>query len=100
MKRMLVLGSLVLVGVLSATLAAVQQAPPPAGAQGARGGGGGQAQPSLAGLTTDKVKDNLFVIRGGGGNTAVFITAEGVTLVDTKIYGWAPFLIARIKEIT
>ncbi len=99
MKRVLVLGTLVLVGALSATVAALQQAPAPQ--PGRQGGGGGlQAQPSLAGLTTDKLKDNLFVIRGGGGNTAVFVTADGVTLVDTKIYGWAPHLIARIKEIT
>jgi cyclase len=95
MKRALVLLSLVLAGVLSATVAARQQAP----AGGARAGGAPPA-PSVAGLTVDKLKDNLFVIRGGGGNTAVFITADGVTLVDTKIYGWAPSLIARIKEIT
>jgi len=102
MKRMLTLGTLVLVGALSATVAALQQAPAQPGRQGGApaGGGGLQAAPSLAGLTTDKLKDNLYVIRGGGGNTAVFITAEGVTLVDTKIYGWAPYLITRIKEIT
>jgi glyoxylase-like metal-dependent hydrolase (beta-lactamase superfamily II) len=101
MKRTLVLGTLVLVGALSATIAAFQQAPAPAGRQGgAPAGGGLQAAPSLAGLTVDKLKDNLFVIRGGGGNTAVFITADGVTLVDTKIYGWAPHLITRISEIT
>src|SRR5262245_19017212 len=100
MKRMLVLGSLVLVGALSATVAAFQQAPAQPGRQGGAAAGGLQAPPSLAGLTTDKLKDNLYVVRGGGGNTAVFITAEGVTLVDTKIYGWAPYLITRIKEIT
>jgi len=91
----------VLVGALSATVAAFQQAPAQPGRQGgAPGGGGLQAPPSLAGLTTDKLKDNLYVIRGGGGNTAVFVTADGVTLVDTKIYGWTPHLITRIKEIT
>lgn len=97
MKRTLVLGSLVIVGALSATVAALQQ---PVAPQGRQGGGGLQASPSLEGLTVDKLKDNLYVIRGGGGNTAVFITADGVTLVDTKIYGWGPYLIARIKEIT
>jgi glyoxylase-like metal-dependent hydrolase (beta-lactamase superfamily II) len=99
MKRLLVLGTLVLVGALSATVAALQQA---AAAQpGRQGGGGGpQAAPSPAGLSVDKLKDTLYVIRGGGGNTAVFITADGVTLVDTKIYGWAPHLITRIREIT
>ena len=100
MKRTLVLGSIILVGTLSATVAALQQ--PPAAQGGRQGGGGGapQAPPSLEGLTVDKVKDNLFVIRGGGGNTAVFITGDGVTLVDTKIYGWGPHLIARIRQIT
>lgn len=96
MKRTLVLGLLLVTGALSAAVAALQQ--PPAGAR--QGGGGGQQAPSLAGLTTDKLADNLFVIRGGGGNTAVFIAADGVTLVDTKIYGWAPHLIARIREVT
>ena len=101
MKRAIVLGSLLLVGALTAGVAAWQQAPAPQpGRQGGARGGGGQQTPSLAGLTTDKLRDNLFVIRGGGGNTAVFITADGVTLVDTKIYGWAPHLIARIKEVT
>ena len=103
MKRTLVLGTLVLVGTLSATIAAFQQAPAPAqpGRQGgAPAAGGLQAAPSLAGLTVDKLRDNLFVVKGGGGNTAVFVTADGVTLVDTKIYGWAPHLITRIKEIT
>ena len=102
MKRTLVLGGLILVGALSATVAAFQQAPAQPGRQGggAPGGGGLQAPPSLAGLTTDKLKDNLYVVRGGGGNTAVFVTADGVTLVDTKIYGWAPHLITRIKKIT
>ena len=98
MKRALILGTLVLIGGLSATVAALQQAP--AAPAGRQGGGGGQQAPSLAGLTTDKLRDNLFVVRGGGGNTAVFITADGVTLVDTKIYGWAPHLITRIKEVT
>ena len=102
MKRTLILGTLVLAGALSATIAAFQQAPAQAGRQGGApaGGGGLQAPPSLEGLTVDKLRDNLFVVRGGGGNTAVFVTADGVTLVDTKIYGWAPHLITRIKEIT
>jgi glyoxylase-like metal-dependent hydrolase (beta-lactamase superfamily II) len=99
MKRLLVLGALVLVGALSVSVAALQQAP--TAQPGRQGGGGGlNAPPSVEGLTVDKLKDNLYVIRGGGGNTAVFITADGVTLVDTKIYGWGPHLITRIKEIT
>ncbi len=85
MNRATVLAMLIVVLLLSTSLAAFQQAP---------------AAPSVAGLTVDKIKDNLFVIRGGGGNTAVFIMSNGVALVDTKILGWGQPLIARIKEIT
>jgi cyclase len=84
MKRLAVLGSLVLLGVLSAALAAQQP----------------QQTPSAAGLTVDKLRDNLYVLRGGGGNTAVFIRNDGVLLVDTKITGWGQPIIERVKELT
>lgn len=51
-------------------------------------------------ITVEKVKDNLFVLRGGGGNTAVFVTAKGVTLVDTKNPGWGTPLLAKVKTLT
>jgi hypothetical protein len=31
------------------------------------------------------VKGNLYVIHGAGGNTTVFVTGNGVVLVDTKL---------------
>jgi cyclase len=98
MKRTLVLGTIIAVGMLSAAAAAIQQAPAP----GARQGGGPppQQQPSAAGLTVDKLRDNMYVLRGGGGNTAVFIMANGVALVDTKIAGWGQPIIERVKELT
>ena len=65
-----------------------------AGAQGRAGGAGEQV------IQVEKLKDNLFLLRGGGGNTAVFVGADGVTVVDTKIPGWGQPLIAKIKEIT
>jgi glyoxylase-like metal-dependent hydrolase (beta-lactamase superfamily II) len=55
------------------------------------------------------VKENLYVITGSGaedtsafsgGNTAVFITDAGVTLVDTKLAGWGPTILERIKTVT
>ena len=47
----------------------------------------GQAQaPNVAAIA--QVKDNLYVMKGGGGNTAVFVTADGVVVVDTKLPGW------------
>jgi len=84
-KRITVLGTLVLVGGLTIAVGAVQQPPP---------------QPSVDNLTVEKVKDNLFVLRGGGGNTAVFITATGVTLVDTKNPGWGQPLLDKVKTLT
>ena len=84
MKRIIALGSIVLAGALTVVVAA-QQAPP---------------QPSVDNLTVEKVKDNLWVIRGGGGNTAVFATANGLTVVDTKQPGWGQPLLDKIKTIS
>jgi cyclase len=47
-----------------------------------------------------KVKDNLYVATGGGGNSAIFITDLGVVIVDTKLAGWGQPLMAKIKAIT
>jgi cyclase len=51
-------------------------------------------------VTTEKVKDNLFVLRGGGGNTAVFVMADGVAVVDAKNPGWGAPILAEIKKLT
>ena len=80
-----VLGTLVTAGALSMTVAAFQQ---PAG------------QPAPMVVEADKLKDNLYVMKGGGGNSAVFITADGVTVVDTKLPGWGQPLLDKIKTVT
>jgi len=55
------------------------------------------------------VKDNLYIITGSGaadqtafsgGNTAVFITDAGVTIVDTKLAGWGQTILDRVKTVT
>jgi len=46
------------------------------------------------------VKDNLYVITGGGGNTAAFIIARGVVLVDTKNPGMGPGILEKVKSVT
>ena len=51
-------------------------------------------------LEVDKVKDNLYVLRNGGGNTAVFITEKGVVLVDTKNPGWGPRILEKVRSLT
>ena len=51
-------------------------------------------------VDVEKLKDNLFVLKGGGGNSAVFVTTKGVIVVDTKNPGWGAPLIAKIRELT
>ena len=65
MKRTIVLCALLALSALSLVVAAQQ-------------GGGQQARV----VEAEKLKDNLWVLKGGGGNTAVFVTANGVVVVD------------------
>jgi len=66
----------------------------------AQQGAGGQQAPRV--VEVEKLKENLFVLRGanGGGNTAVFITTNGVVVVDTKNPGWGQPVLDKIKELT
>ena len=61
--------------------------------------------PSAALLDVEKLADNLFVLKPGGGvnsggNTAVFVTSNGVTVIDTKIPGWGKPILDKVKELT
>ena len=93
MRRAAVLSALLAAGAVSLTAAAYQQPP------GGGGRGGAQGPPVVE---VEKLKDNLFVLRGegGGGNTAVFVMANGVAVVDTKNPGWGQPILAKIKELT
>jgi glyoxylase-like metal-dependent hydrolase (beta-lactamase superfamily II) len=51
-------------------------------------------------VEVEKLADNLFVLKGGGGNTAAFVTSAGVIVIDTKIPGWGQPIIDKIKELT
>ena len=51
-------------------------------------------------VEVEKLKDNLYMLKGGGGNTAVFIGSTGVTVVDTKNPGWGQPILDKIKELT
>jgi glyoxylase-like metal-dependent hydrolase (beta-lactamase superfamily II) len=86
MRRAITLGVLLAAGALSLTLAAFQQ--PPAG------------QPAERVVEVQKLKDNLYVLRGGGGASSVFVTANGVVVVDTKLPGWGQPLLDTIKTLT
>ncbi len=48
----------------------------------------------------EQVKDNLYVITGGGGNTAAFVTDGGVVVVDTKNPNWGSAILDKIKTVT
>src|SRR2546421_1355521 len=97
MKRLTILIALVAAGVLSIAASGYQQP--------------SQGLPAAARAATqiEKVKDNLYMITGAdptdresfsGGNTGVFITANGVVVVDTKLAGWGQVILDKIKSVT
>lgn len=51
-------------------------------------------------LITERVTDRLFVIKGGGGNTAVLVTDAGVVLVDTKLAESGRQLLEAVRAIS
>jgi len=51
-------------------------------------------------VAVDKLKDTLYVLKGGGGNTALFLTATGAVVVDTKLPGWGQPLLDAIRTVT
>ena len=51
-------------------------------------------------LTLNKVKDDLFEIEGDGGNVAVYVTGEGVILVDDKFEQDYEGIVAKVKSVT
>jgi cyclase len=83
MSRGLVLGVFVATGALSVGAAAYQAQP-----QG----------PKV--VEVEKLKDNLYMLKGGGGNTAVFVGSAGVVIVDTKNPGWGQPILDKVKELT
>jgi glyoxylase-like metal-dependent hydrolase (beta-lactamase superfamily II) len=94
----MLLSALIVVAGLSLAAAAFQ-APPAAGGQG-RGEGRGRGPQGPPVAQIEKVSDNLYELIGGGGNTAVFVTDGGVTVVDTKLANWGPAILEKIKTVT
>jgi glyoxylase-like metal-dependent hydrolase (beta-lactamase superfamily II) len=83
--RQVVLGALIAAGAITMTVRAAQQ---PAG------------QPAPMVVDVEKLRDNFYVMRGGGGNSGVFLTAAGVVVVDTKNPGWGKPLLDKIRTVT
>ena len=51
-------------------------------------------------LTLNKVKDDLYEIEGDGGNVAVYITDEGVILIDDKFDQDHQGIVDQVKSVT
>jgi glyoxylase-like metal-dependent hydrolase (beta-lactamase superfamily II) len=88
MNRHVVLGTVMAVGA-GALAVSAYQAPPAA-----------SPTPGPKVVEVEKIKDNLFMLKGGGGNTAVFVGTTGVVVVDTKLPGWGQPILDKIKELT
>ena len=94
MRRVIVLGALIALGGLSLVVSG--QTP-------------GPSEKSIAAAKIEKVRDNLYIITGSGagdteafsgGNVAVFITDNGVTIVDAKLPGFGQTIVERVKSVT
>ena len=85
MTRVIALGILLTAGTL--TLAATSRAP--------------VQDPMTVTIQSMDVRENLYVISGGGGHTAVLVTeADGVVLVDTKLAGWGQSILEAVQALT
>jgi glyoxylase-like metal-dependent hydrolase (beta-lactamase superfamily II) len=89
MRRAGLLTAIVVAGVTVAGVAAQQ-----------RGGGRGAGPRIPPTGTIEKIKENLYRIGGAGSNTTVFITAEGVVLVDTKLANNGEAILTQVKSVT
>ena len=51
-------------------------------------------------LNIERVKGELYVISGEGGNVAVYVTSEGVILVDNMFYRNSEDIVAKVATVT
>ena len=96
MKTTVVLAFLV-AGSLAAPAAAQQ---PPQRAPGATAGAAPPRSPLPPPEPIEHIKDNVYKIFGGGGNTLVVVQQDGVVLVDTKLPNNGPAILSELKKVT
>lgn len=89
MQRPVVLATVIGTGLFAIAVFGQQAPTPPAGTP--------QFPPVE---TIEKIADNLYRVPGAGGNSAVFLHAGGVLLVDTKVPNNGPSLLKVIKTVT
>src|SRR5512144_2934361 len=90
MTRARLLTAIVVVGVTVAGVAAQQR--------GGAGRGGAPRIPPTGAI--EKVRDNLYKIGGAGGNTTVFVTSDGVVLVDNKLANNGELIPKQVQTVT
>lgn len=79
MRRVTVLGMLIVIGLVASL-------------------GRPVAQGNVAEI--EQVKEDLYMITGGGGNTAAFVIDDGVVLVDTKNPEWGGAILDKVRTVT
>ena len=103
MRRAGLLTAIVVAGLTVAGIAAQPRGVANSEAQqrGGGPGGGRGAGPRIPPTgTIEKIKENLYKIPGAGSNTTVFVTADGVVLVDTKLANNGEAILAQVKTVT
>jgi glyoxylase-like metal-dependent hydrolase (beta-lactamase superfamily II) len=85
MRRAIVVGALVVIGALCSVAAKPQGQP--------------QATQNVQVQTLD-VRDILYILKGGGGNTLALMRDDGVVLIDTKEPGWGRPLLQAVQTVT
>jgi cyclase len=83
MKRVVILVALIVAGGVAVAVKAAQSA---------------QEQPQTAEI--EQIKGNLYLITGGGGNTAALVGDQGVVLVDTKLANWGERIMEKVRTVT
>src|SRR5262245_66618403 len=83
MKRLVVLGLCAAVFIVQASWSVYTQTAKPPGP-----------------LRTERVKGDLYMVSGEGGNVALYTTSEGVVLVDDMFHRHHADILAQIKSVT
>jgi cyclase len=81
MTRVQVLTAIIVVGLVVTAAGAQRPRIPPTGA-------------------IRQVRDNLYVIPGAGGNTIVFVTENGIVLVDTKLANNGDAIMKQVRTVS
>ena len=59
-----------------------------------------QTQKPPGPLRTERVKDDLYMVAGEGGNVALYVTSEGVVLVDDMFDRNHADILAEVRKVT